>query len=110
MGGSSNDRLGAGWTYLTNHGHVLICLAEDPEVRLRDVAARVQITERSVQLIVGDLERCGAITRRRIGRRNRYLIRREAPLRHPLLDGVTVGDLIAIRERHQAGSQGDLRT
>ena len=83
-----------GWTFLTNHGHVLVCLAQSPDVLLRDVAARIGITERSVQQIVADLERAGVIIRMRVGRRNRYLVRREESLRHPLEAGVSVGQLV----------------
>ncbi len=76
---------GAGaWTFLTNHAHVLFCLAEDPEVRLRDVAARVGITERAVQRIVTDLEDEGFVTRSRVGRRNLYEVHPERSLRHPV--------------------------
>ena len=64
----------ARWTFLSNHGHVLICLAKQSDARLRDVAEAVGITERAVQSIVGDLEETGAITRIREGRRNRYEI------------------------------------
>jgi DNA-binding IclR family transcriptional regulator len=72
------------WTFLSNHAHVLVCLASDPEARLRDVAARVGITERAVQGIVGDLEAAGVILRERQGRRNSYRLNLDAPLRHPL--------------------------
>ena len=72
------------WTFLSNHAHVLVCLASDPGARLRDVAARVGITERAVQGIVGDLEAAGVILRERQGRRNTYRLNLDAPLRHPL--------------------------
>jgi hypothetical protein len=83
-----------GWTFLTNHGHVLVCLAADPDVLLRDVAASIGITERAAQQIVGDLEGAGVIIRLRVGRRNRYLVRREELFRHPLEKGVTVGEFV----------------
>ena len=73
-----------GWTFLTNHAHVFLCLAADPEVRLRDVAARVGITERAAQRIVADLDAEGYISTKRIGRRNRYAVHPELPLRHPV--------------------------
>jgi predicted ArsR family transcriptional regulator len=73
-----------GWTFLTNHAHVLFCIAEDPEVRLRDVAARVGITERAVQRIVTDLETEGYLTVSKEGRRNRYQVNYDRPLRHPI--------------------------
>lgn len=82
------------WTFLTNHGHVLVCLARDPDVLLRDVATSIGITERCVQQIVSDLERAGVISRSRVGRRNRYLVRREELFRHPLETVVTVGQFV----------------
>lgn len=77
-------RTEAGWTFLTNHTHVLLCLFAHPGDTLREVAARVGITERAVQRIVGDLEEAGVLTRLREGRRNRYEINAQLPLRHPL--------------------------
>lgn len=73
----------AGWTFLTNHAHVLFCIVQDPEVRLRDVAAQVGITERAVQRIVTDLEAEGYLTISKEGRRNRYRVNLDLPLRHP---------------------------
>jgi hypothetical protein len=72
------------WTFLTNHAHVLFCIALDPEVRLRDVASRVGITERAVQRIVTDLESAGYLLVTKEGRRNRYEVRDDLPLRHPI--------------------------
>jgi len=72
------------WTFLSNHAHVLVCLALDPDARLRDVAVEVGITERAVQGIVGDLEEAGVIVRERQGRRNTYRLNLDAPLRHTL--------------------------
>jgi hypothetical protein len=88
-----------GWTFVTNHGHVLVCLAADPDVLLRDVAVSIGITERAVQQIVADLEQAGAIVRMRVGRRNRYLVRRQERFRHPLEGGVTVGDFVDLVEQ-----------
>jgi len=82
------------WTFFTNHSHVLVCLADDEEVRLRDVAQRVGITERAVQRIVTELEAAGVLERERDGRRNRYTIHRDRPLRHPIEAHCTVGDLL----------------
>lgn len=84
------------WTFLTNHSHVLICLTRDPNLRLRDLADEVGITERAVQGIVKDLEAAGCITRHREGRRNRYDIVRERPMRHRVERGYVVGDLLAV--------------
>lgn len=82
------------WTFLTNHARVLIALAQDPDARLRDVAERIGITERAVQLIVADLETAGYLTRTRVGRRNRYTIDLTVALRHPTEADHPVGDLL----------------
>ena len=73
------------WTFLTNHAHVLLCIAADPTIRVREVAALVGITERAAQRIVADLEAEGYISHERVGRRNRYEVHPTLPLRHPLL-------------------------
>jgi DNA-binding MarR family transcriptional regulator len=83
-----------GWTFLSNHGHVLVCLARDPDARLRDVADQVGITERAVQRIVGELEDGGVLRRIRQGRRNHYEIERASHLRHALEAHATVGSLL----------------
>ena len=82
------------WTLLSNHAHVLVCLAEDSHMRLRDVATRVGITERAVQRIITELEGAGFLSRLKEGRRNRYRIHGDQPLRHPLEEAHTVGELI----------------
>ena len=84
------------WTFLSNHAHVLLLLAKDPEIRLRDVAGRVGITERAVQRIVADLETDRYIERERQGRRNRYKVHRELPLRHPIEAHRKSASLIAL--------------
>lgn len=89
---------GQSWTFLTNHSHVLICLAREPDLRLRDVAARVGITERAVQRIVADLEEAAILTRSREGRRNHYRVHEGQTLRHPIEAHCTVGDLLKIVE------------
>lgn len=89
----------AGWTFLTNHSHVLLCLARDPEVTLREVSIRVGITERAVQRIVADLEAGGVLQRRREGRRNRYEVDATVRLRHPIEKHRTVADLLRMIER-----------
>lgn len=99
VGGVKRD----GWTFLTNHGHVLVCLADNPDVLLRDVAARIGITERAVQQIVADLEAAEVIARHRVGRRNSYAVRREGTLRHPLEAGVTVGEFVDLVQQHPQG-------
>lgn len=84
------------WTFLSNHAHVLVCLAQDPDARLRDVALSVGITERAVQKIVSDLEEAGVIVRERAGRRNSYRLNLEVPLRHALESHKTVGILLSL--------------
>lgn len=84
------------WTFLSNHAHVLILIAADPEIKLRDVALRVGITERAVQRIVADLEAGDVIARSREGRRNRYAVFTKQPLRHEIESHRTVGDLLEL--------------
>ena len=88
----------AGWTFFSNHSHVLICLAREPELTLREVALRVGITERAVQRIVADLEEAEILTRSRDGRRNRYEVHAKKPLRHPVEGHCTVQDLLRVVE------------
>ena len=84
------------WTFLSNHSHVLVCLDRNANVRLRDVAAMVGVTERAVQRIVLELEQAGVVARRREGRRNVYEINRRAHLRHPLEGHRTIADLLEL--------------
>lgn len=86
MGVEKPEKMAQGpdWTFLSNHAHVLLCIAREPEVRLREVAERVGITERAVQRIVADLEEGGYLSRAREGRRNRYEVHADRPLRHPV--------------------------
>lgn len=82
------------WTFLSNHAHVLICLARDPDLLLREVASEIGITERAVLNIVSDLEEEGLVTRFRDGRRNYYELNLQKPLRHPIERHRTVEDLV----------------
>jgi DNA-binding MarR family transcriptional regulator len=84
------------WTFLTNHAHILLCIVRDPDTRLRDVAEKVGITERAAQRIVADLVSEGYITTERVGRRNRYLVHTELPLRHPLEQHQSIGLLLKL--------------
>lgn len=84
------------WTFLNNHAHVLICLARNPDAVLREVASNVGITERAVQLIVSDLEGCGTLIRKKIGRCNTYIINPNHPLRHPLENRHTIEELLTV--------------
>ena len=85
-----------GWTFLTNHAHVLVCIAEDPDVLLREVARRVDITERATQRIVSELEAAGYLSHERVGRRNRYQVNPALPLRHPLEEHLEIGTLLNV--------------
>jgi len=84
-----------GWTFLTNHSHVLVCLLQDPSVRLRDVAERIGITERAVQKIILDLETARVLRRVREGRRNRYQIQLDLPLRHAVEAHCTIREILS---------------
>ncbi len=99
------------WTLFSNHGHVLVCLARDPEARLRDVAADVGITERAVQKIVRDLQDGEMVSVTKIGRRNRYRIHKRRSLRHDLEAQCTVSDLTCIinkgADKVRVGAQSD---
>jgi len=86
----------SGWTFLTNHAHVLLTIARDPQITLRQVAALVGITERAVQKIVADLEATGYLTRTRHGRRNLYAVATGRPFRHPVTSGHEVDELLEI--------------
>ncbi len=87
------------WTFFTNHGHVLLLLAREPDLLLRDVAQRVGITERAAQRIVGELEAAEYLTRERDGRRNHYQVHLDRGLRHPIEAPTTIGDLCALMAR-----------
>ncbi len=82
------------WTFLTNYGHVLLVISAKPDLRLRDIAEHVGITERAAQRIVRELVDEGYLSRRRVGRRNEYRVERDQPLRHVLQSHRTVGELV----------------
>ena len=86
------------WTFLTNHAHVLGIINVEPDLVLREIAVRVGITERAVQRIVHELEEEGYLVRERIGRRNRYQVVHDQPLRHPIESHRDIGDLLALIE------------
>jgi DNA-binding IclR family transcriptional regulator len=92
--GGGRARPGAAWTFLTNHAHVLLLLSKDPEMRMRDAAAAVGITERAVQRIVDDLAAAGYLSIEKDGRRNRYTVNTKMPLRHPVEAHCSVDGLI----------------
>jgi DNA-binding MarR family transcriptional regulator len=82
--------------FLTNHGLVLLCIAEDPEIRMRDMAAKIQITERAAQRIVADLVGAGYVDRRRMGRRNRYTIEASLPISLPAQRDIDLNSLLNV--------------
>ena len=94
------------WTFLSNYAHVLVCLADNPDARLRDVAERVGITERTAFRLIGELEQAGVLERAKEGRRNHYLINTEAHLRHAIEEHCTVGELLQTVLRPQASTDG----
>jgi DNA-binding IclR family transcriptional regulator len=92
------------WTFLTNHTQVLLCVAEDPEARLRDIAATVGITERAAQRIAADLVDGGVLERHRVGRRNRYRVNRDAAMRHAAQAEQRIGPLLDLLADQTASS------
>lgn len=86
----------SGWTFLTNHAHILIAVAREPHARVRDLAADVGITERAVLQILADLEEAGFIERLRDGRRTVYRLNRKAHLRHPIEAAHEIGELLKL--------------
>jgi hypothetical protein len=93
---SNPDSRGGSWTLLTGHGHVLVEVARDSGARIRDIAAVVGLTERTVQAIVADLEAAGYLIRTRAGRRTIYAVNQDSLFRHPAQDGHRVGPLLAL--------------
>jgi hypothetical protein len=94
-----------GWSFLTNHGRVLLCIAHDPGVRLRDIAASVGITERSAYAIVTDLAAAGYAVKQKDGRRNRYQIQAHLPLPEPTSQRLAIGEVLALLAGATAGRQ-----
>jgi hypothetical protein len=94
----------AGWTFLTNHARVLLCISRDPGIRLRDIAARLGVTERSAYTIVTDLTEAGYITKVKDGRRNRYQIQAHLPLPESTSRERTVGEVLALLAGDQQGA------
>jgi len=104
---TARKNVSASWTFLSNFAHVLICIAQEPTIRLREIAVKVGITERAVQKIVLELEAAGAIERHREGRRNNYSINYSLPLRHKLECHKTIGDILTLIAR---GTARDIRS
>ena len=84
------------WTFLTNHAQTLLCIAQNPSIRLREIGETVGITERAVHRIVGELQDAGYLTRHREGRRNRYTVHSQLALPDPLARDQRVSDLLEI--------------
>jgi hypothetical protein len=84
------------WSFLTNHARVLLCIAHDPGVRLRDIAASLGITERSAHGIITDLARAGYVVKQKDGRRNRYRIEANLPLREPASREPAIGEVLTV--------------
>jgi hypothetical protein len=100
----------ATWTFLTNHARVLLCIARDPGIRLRDIAASAGITERGAYGIVTDLAEAGYIVKQKDGRRNRYQVQAHLPLPEPTSRERTVGEILALLAgSHTTPSPGDDR-
>lgn len=94
------------WVFLTNHAHVLLCIARDPDIRARDIADQVKITERAAQRILADLIAEGYLIRTKIGRRNRYRINRRGHLRHPaFVRNREIGPLLDLLEENDRAPQ-----
>jgi DNA-binding MarR family transcriptional regulator len=93
---TSREKEATGWTFLTNHAHVLILLAQNPERVLREVAAAIGITERAVQRIVSELEQEGYVQRSKEGRKNSYTLSLEKPFRHAIESHCSIGDLVRL--------------
>jgi DNA-binding IscR family transcriptional regulator len=94
---NSSTRRGQ-WTIFSNHAHVLVCIARNPEETVREIARKVGITERAVQRIIGDLEEAAVIRREKNGRKNSYTLSLDRPLRHPLEANTTIAEVIRVIE------------
>jgi len=84
------------WSFLTNHARVLLCIAQDPGIRLREIGDAIGITERAAHRIVNELAAAGYISRTRNGRRNRYAIKSHLPVPDPLAGQQKIGDLLSV--------------
>jgi DNA-binding MarR family transcriptional regulator len=93
------------WSFLTNHAQVLVCIAQDPGIRLREIGEAVGITERAAHRIVSELADAGYIVRERHGRRNRYTVQSQLPVPDPVAREQKIGDLLAILVSHNRGGK-----
>lgn len=92
------------WHFLTNHAQVLLCIENNPDARMRDIAETVGVTERAAQRITNDLVEADYLTRERIGRRNRYRINRKARMRHPAQREHSIGELLGLLSSEEGTS------
>jgi DNA-binding MarR family transcriptional regulator len=93
---SLQENDGKRWRFLSNHTQVLLCIRRDPDVRFREIAQMVGITERAAQRIVADLIESGYVERERVGRRNHYRVNPDIAMRHPAQDGHEIGELLQL--------------
>jgi DNA-binding MarR family transcriptional regulator len=93
---SSGSRDEKPWRFVTSHTQVLLCIARNPEIRIRDVADLTGITERAAQRIIADLVEAGYVQRERVGRRNHYVVRTDLKMRHPLQQTYEIGELLEL--------------
>ena len=93
---SNSHRNEKPWRFVTSHTQVLLCIARNPEIRIRDVADLTGITERAAQRIIADLVEAGYVQRERLGRRNHYVIRTDLKMRHPLQQAHEIGELLEL--------------
>lgn len=93
------------WVFLSNHAHVLLCVARDPDARARDIAESVGITERAAQRILSDLVAGEYLSKTKRGRRNRYAVNRQGHLRHPVFQELEIGPLIDILQQDGDGAK-----
>jgi DNA-binding MarR family transcriptional regulator len=96
---SSEETTSPSWTFVTNHTQVLLCIARDPDIRLRDIAVRIGITERAAQRILAALVEAGYVERQREGRRNRYTVNPDLRMRHPAQEGHDIGEMLDLLRR-----------
>jgi predicted ArsR family transcriptional regulator len=102
MSSTNNDKT---WRFLSNHTQVLLCLQRDPDVRYRDIAQMVGITERAAQRIVADLVESGYVESERVGRRNHYRVNADIAMRHPAQEGHDVGELLRLLKLEPDGTE-----
>jgi DNA-binding MarR family transcriptional regulator len=98
----ANERDEASWTFLTNHAHVLLAIAAEPDILLREIAQRVGITERATHRIVAELGDAGYLKVTKVGRRNTYTVVRDRPLRHPAEQHHRIGELLKVLSHRRA--------